>query len=62
MSFDEYEDAFVWRCDGCGLSAEIQRGPAPSWPALGDSNRGAGGLIEIARAIGIIAARRNRSR
>ena len=24
MSFEEYDDAFVWRCDGgCGLTAEF---------------------------------------
>ena len=34
MSMDEYEDAFVFRCDGCGLTAEFARGGAGnSWPA-----------------------------
>lgn len=23
MSFEEFEDVFVWRCDGCGLSVEF---------------------------------------
>jgi Fe2+ or Zn2+ uptake regulation protein len=23
MSFEEFEDAFVWRCDDCGLVAEF---------------------------------------
>jgi hypothetical protein len=29
MSMDEYEDAFVFHCDGCGLTAEFARGTAP---------------------------------
>src|SRR6478672_3683971 len=26
MSFDEYEDAFVWKCNGCGLTVEFAPG------------------------------------
>ena len=33
MSMDEYEDAFVFRCDGCGLTAEFQRGGPGSFMA-----------------------------
>jgi hypothetical protein len=34
MSFEEFEDAFIWSCDSCGLRAEL---PATSfWAAWGD--------------------------
>ncbi len=33
MSMDEYEDCFVFRCDGCGLTAEFQRGGSGSFMA-----------------------------
>ena len=33
MSMSEYEDAFVFQCDGCGLTAEFARGGAGSFVA-----------------------------
>ncbi|MGA7634796.1 MAG: hypothetical protein WCB11_28860 [Terriglobales bacterium] len=33
MSMDEYEDCFVFRCDGCGLTAQFQRGGPGSFMA-----------------------------
>ena len=33
MSMSEYEDAFVFACDGCGLSAEFVRGGPGSFMA-----------------------------
>jgi hypothetical protein len=33
MAMSEYEDAFVFSCDGCGLTAEFQRGGPGSFMA-----------------------------
>jgi hypothetical protein len=33
MSMDEYEDCFIFRCDGCGLTAEFARGAPGSFMA-----------------------------
>ena len=45
MSFDEFEDAFVWRCDGCGLSAEFERGPPGTFRACVDELKSRGWRI-----------------
>ena len=34
MSFEEYEDSFVWKCDFCGRSAEFP--PDDFWSALAE--------------------------
>jgi hypothetical protein len=34
MSFDEYDDSFVWKCDFCGRSAEFP--PGDFWSALAE--------------------------
>lgn len=31
MSFSEYEDCFVWQCDGCGLTAEFEGSQRPGY-------------------------------
>ncbi len=31
MSFSEYEDAFVWSCEGCDLQAEFPRSQQPGY-------------------------------
>ena len=33
MSMSEYEDCFIFQCDGCGLSAEFERGGPGSFMA-----------------------------
>ena len=33
MSMSEYEDCFIWTCDGCGLQAEFERGGPGSFMA-----------------------------
>jgi hypothetical protein len=42
MSMAEYEDCFIFSCDGCGLTAEFQRGGPGSFMACVDEikNRG----------------------
>jgi hypothetical protein len=34
MSFEEYEDCFVWQCDDCSLRAEFP--PGDFWGALAE--------------------------
>jgi hypothetical protein len=36
MSFSEYEDCFVWYCEGCDLQAEFPRGGQGSFLACVD--------------------------
>lgn len=37
MSMSEYEDCFVFQCNGCGLSAELARGgPGTFMAAVGE--------------------------
>jgi hypothetical protein len=43
MSFDEYDDCFVWRCDRCGHCAEFP--PGDFWRALREL-KSRGWLIE----------------
>ena len=33
MSMSEYEDVFIFSCDGCGLTAEFDRGPPGTFMA-----------------------------
>jgi hypothetical protein len=43
---DEYEDGFVWRCDGdCGLTAEFDRGPPGTFRACVDELKSRGWQI-----------------
>jgi hypothetical protein len=45
MSFDEFEDCFVWRCDGCGLTAEFTRGQPGTFRAAVDELKARGWRI-----------------
>jgi hypothetical protein len=31
MSFSEYDSAFVWSCEGCGLECEFERSQQPGY-------------------------------
>ena len=59
MSFSEYDSAFVWSCEGCGLECEFERSQQPgyfmscvseikaTWPAPGSEDTELGVLMEL---------------